>query len=72
LFQEQFSRDINLAFFVDVRNLLGTIRESRTGFDLQDFNDSVETLQPIEAIGLGNAYDGDIRRTQIIIFIETE
>lgn len=70
-FQDDFSSDMNLAFFIDVRSLLGTIRESRSGFELEDFNESVEFFQPVEAIGIGNAYDGEIRRTQMIIFIET-
>ena len=70
--QAEFSRGINPALYLDVRALLGTFRESRAGFDLLDFNESVEFFEPIEAIALGNAYEGDLRRTQIIIFIETE
>lgn len=70
--QAEFSRGINPAFYVDVRTLLGTLRESRTGFDLLDFNEAVQVLEPVEAVALGNAYEGDLRRTQIIIFIETE
>jgi hypothetical protein len=29
-------------------------------------------LSPLEAVALGTAYDGDVRKTQIVIFIETE
>lgn len=68
----EFSRNINLTFYLDVRTLLGTLREGQAGFDLLDFNETVQMFEPIEAIGLGNAYDGDLRHSQIIIFIETE
>lgn len=70
--QSEFTRDINLAFYLNVRALLGTLREGRTGFDLLDFDESVQLFEPVEALALGNAYDNDIRRTQVIIFIETE
>jgi hypothetical protein len=70
--ESEFAGDINLSFYLDVRALLGTLREGRTGFELQDFNEAIQGLEPLRAVALGNAYDDDIRRTQIIIFIETE
>jgi hypothetical protein len=63
---------MSLSFYLDVRSLLGAIREGRTGFELEDFNETVQGLSPLEAVALGTAYDGDVRKTQIVIFIETE
>jgi hypothetical protein len=71
-FQSEFSRDFNLSFYLDVTALLGTLREGQTDFALEDFNDSVRVLEPLQAIALGNTYDNNIRQTQVIIFIETE
>jgi hypothetical protein len=68
----EFSREMSLSFYLDVRSLLGAIREGRTGFELEDFNETVQGLSPLEAVALGTAYDGDVRKTQIVIFIETE
>jgi hypothetical protein len=70
--QAEFSRGMIPALYIDVRTLLGTLREGRTGFDLEDFNDAVRALQPIQAVGVGNTYDDDSRHTQLILFIETE
>jgi hypothetical protein len=51
---------------------LGTLREGRTGFDLEDFNETIQVFEPIEAVAMGGGYDNDVQRTQIIVFIETE
>jgi hypothetical protein len=70
--QTEFSRGMIPALYIDVRTLLGTLREGRTGFDLEDFNDAVRALQPIQAVAAGNSYDDDSRHTRLILFIETE
>jgi hypothetical protein len=70
--QSEFSRGINLGFYLDVHALLGTLREGRAGFDLEDFNDAAKVFEPIETVAMGGGYDNDVQRTQIIIFIETE
>jgi hypothetical protein len=70
--QSEFSRGINLGFYLDVHALLGTLREGRTGFDLEDFNETIQVFEPIEAVAMGGGYDNDVQRTQIIVFIETE
>ncbi|MFZ0548599.1 MAG: DUF3352 domain-containing protein, partial [Candidatus Promineifilaceae bacterium] len=70
--QSEFDRDINVSLYLDVRSLLGTLRESKTGFDLLDFNESVQLLEPVEAVAVGSAFQGDLRRTQMIVFIDTD
>jgi len=70
--QSEFSQDINLSFYLDVTTLLSTLREAQTGSALDNFNETVQIFEPVGAVALGSVYNNDVRRTQVIIFIETK
>jgi hypothetical protein len=56
-------------FYVDVENLLGTLREVMTGSQLDSFNQQVRILQPIPVIIGGSAANGNVAKGTIVILV---
>jgi hypothetical protein len=54
--------------FLDVEGILGTVRESLSGYSREDFDQSVKVLKPIPYIVMGNSElkDGIMRMTLVI------
>ncbi len=60
-------------FYADVRNMVGSIREGLSGYDLESFNEAANALRPIQYFaGTYQTLSDSMIHSTAIIFIETE